>query len=101
MHQKRVSGLITDGYESPCGCWGLNSRPLEEQLVLLTTEPSLQLSPLSFCEVSNNVLIYLVEFNLFFFKDRISLCSSGGPKTFYVGQSGLELTEILLPLHPE
>ena len=26
----------------PCGCWELNSEPLEEQPVLLTTEPSLQ-----------------------------------------------------------
>jgi hypothetical protein len=32
---------ITDGYEPPCGYWELNSGPLEEQSVLLTTEPSL------------------------------------------------------------
>jgi hypothetical protein len=25
---------ITDGCKSPCGCWELNSGPLEEQLVL-------------------------------------------------------------------
>jgi hypothetical protein len=42
MHQKRASDLITDGCEPPCGCWDLNSGPLEEQSVLLTTEPSLQ-----------------------------------------------------------
>jgi hypothetical protein len=41
-HQKRASDSITDGCEPPCGCWGLNSGPLEEQLELLTTEPSLQ-----------------------------------------------------------
>ena len=29
-------------YELPCGCWELNLGPLEEQPVLLTTEPSLQ-----------------------------------------------------------
>ena len=40
--QKRTPDLITDGYEPPCGCWELNSGPLEEQSVLLTTEPSLQ-----------------------------------------------------------
>jgi hypothetical protein len=40
-HQKRTSDLITDGCEPPCGCWELNSGPLEEQMVLLTTEPSL------------------------------------------------------------
>jgi hypothetical protein len=30
------------GCEPPCGCWDLNSGPLEEQSVLLTTEPSRQ-----------------------------------------------------------
>ena len=39
--QKRASEPITDGCEPPCGCWELNSSPLEEQSVLLTTEPSL------------------------------------------------------------
>jgi len=41
-HQKRASDPITDGCEPPCGCWELNSGPLEEQSLLLTTEPSLQ-----------------------------------------------------------
>jgi hypothetical protein len=41
-HQKRASDPITDGCEPPCGCWELNSGPLEEQSVLLTAEPSLQ-----------------------------------------------------------
>jgi hypothetical protein len=36
-HQKRASDLITYGCEPPCGCWDLNSGPLEEQSVLLTT----------------------------------------------------------------
>ena len=40
-HQKRALDLITDGCEPPCGCWQLNSGPLEEQLVLLTAEPFL------------------------------------------------------------
>ena len=40
--QKRAPDLITDGCEPPCGCWELNLGPLEEQAVLLTTEPSLQ-----------------------------------------------------------
>ncbi|XP_063140386.1 alpha-N-acetyl-neuraminyl-2,3-beta-galactosyl-1,3-N-acetyl-galactosaminide alpha-2,6-sialyltransferase isoform X5 [Rattus norvegicus] len=41
IHQKRTSDVITDS-EPPCGCWDLNSGPLEEQSVLLTAEPSLQ-----------------------------------------------------------
>ena len=41
-HQKRVSDPIIDGCEPPCGCWVLNSGPLEKQSVLLTSEPSLQ-----------------------------------------------------------
>ena len=40
--QKRTPDLITDGCEPPCGCWELNSGPLEEQAMLLTAEPSLQ-----------------------------------------------------------
>ena len=41
--QKRSADLITDGCEPPCGCWELNLGPLEEQSVLLTSEPSLHL----------------------------------------------------------
>ena len=44
--QKRAPDLITDGCEPPCGCWELNSGPLEEQAMLLTAEPSLQPSDL-------------------------------------------------------
>ena len=39
--QKRTSDPSRDGCEPPCGCWELSSEPLEEQPVLLTTEPSL------------------------------------------------------------
>jgi hypothetical protein len=38
----RALDPITDGCEPPCGCWELNSGPLEEQSVLLTAESSLQ-----------------------------------------------------------
>jgi hypothetical protein len=40
--QKRALDLTTDGCELPCGCWELNPGPLEEQPVLLSSEPSLQ-----------------------------------------------------------
>lgn len=33
--------VVTDAYEPPCACWDLNSGTLEEQLVLLASEPSL------------------------------------------------------------
>jgi hypothetical protein len=42
--QKRAPDLIIDGYKPPCGCWKLNSGHLEEQSVLLTSEPSLRSS---------------------------------------------------------
>jgi hypothetical protein len=50
-HTRRVplQDLITDGCEPPCGCWELNSRPLKEQSVLLTAEPSLQSLTTVFC----------------------------------------------------
>jgi hypothetical protein len=44
--QKKASDLILKDYEPLCGCWKLNLGPLEEQSVLLTAEPSLQLSSL-------------------------------------------------------
>ena len=40
--KKRASDPIINDYEPPCGCWELNSGPLEDQPVLLTSEPSLQ-----------------------------------------------------------
>ena len=33
---------IKDGSQLPCGCWGPNPGPLQEQSVLLTARPSLQ-----------------------------------------------------------
>ena len=60
-----MSDLITDGTdscESPCGCLDLNSRPSEEQSVLLNAE--LSLSPivwfLSFSNVSFKIADVLV-----------------------------------------
>ena len=40
--QKMALDPITDGCEPPCGCWEVNSGPLDEQSVLLSSEPSLQ-----------------------------------------------------------
>jgi hypothetical protein len=40
--QKKASDPIINDCEPPCGCRDLNSGPLEEQSVLLTTEPPLQ-----------------------------------------------------------
>jgi hypothetical protein len=45
-HQEKASHFRW-GYEPPCGCWELNSGPLKEQSMLLTTEPSLQSLSLS------------------------------------------------------
>lgn len=39
---------VTEGCELPCRCWELNSDTLEEQLVLLSPEPSLQSILISF-----------------------------------------------------
>jgi hypothetical protein len=49
--QKRASDLITDGCEPPCGCWDLNSGPLEEQSVLLTAISPV-LNPVSYIVVT-------------------------------------------------
>jgi len=50
-HQKRALDPNTDGCEPPYGCWELNSGPLKEQLVLLTSEPSLQPPELFFFNI--------------------------------------------------
>ena len=34
--QKRAPDLTVDGCELPCGCWELNSGPMEEHPVLST-----------------------------------------------------------------
>ena len=54
MQQKKASDPITDGCEPACGCWELNLGPLEEQLVLLTTDSSLQ----------RVILFYIVLYSL-------------------------------------
>jgi hypothetical protein len=41
MHTKGGHLRSHYGFEPPCGFWKLNSGPLKEQPVLLTTEPSL------------------------------------------------------------
>ena len=74
---KRASYPPIDGCESPCGCWEFNSWPLEEQPVLLTTEPSLQ--PLNSCFL----------FQCFKYVTPIWL-----PWVYFVDQAALKLTEI-------
>ena len=69
-HQKRASDSTTNGCEPPCGCWELNSGPLEEQTVLLTSEPSHQLGP-ALCNIAEAIL-YLVS--IFVYKMKIN-CS--------------------------
>jgi hypothetical protein len=71
-----------DGCEPPCGCWDLNSGPLEDQSVLLTAEPSHQPTTFIFC---------FVFIFVFVFRDRVSLYSPGCPGTHSVDQAGLEL----------
>ena len=42
LHARKGRQIPLDGHEPPCGCWELNSGPLEEHSVLLTAEPPLQ-----------------------------------------------------------
>lgn len=46
-----IPSKAQDGCKPPCDCWDLNSRPPEEQLVLLTAEQSLQPDSASFSEI--------------------------------------------------
>jgi hypothetical protein len=69
------------GCEPPCGCWDLNSVPLEEQSVLLPTEPSHQ---------PEQVLL-TTEPTL----QAISSTVDADPESI-----GLELGSIIAKLHP-
>jgi hypothetical protein len=60
--QKKKLDSITDGCEPPCGWWKLNSRPLEEQSVLLTTEPSQALQVLSMTQMCASEACGLISF---------------------------------------
>jgi hypothetical protein len=53
---------IRDGCEPTCDCWELNSGPLNDQSVLLTAEPSLQL-PLDFSLLS---LFFFLGFFIYY-----------------------------------
>jgi hypothetical protein len=59
--QKRHQIFVTDGCEPPpCGCWDLNSGPLEEQSVLLTTEPSHQPNFIIFFILSSFLVFFFL-----------------------------------------
>jgi hypothetical protein len=69
MCQKRTSDLITDICEPPCGCWDLNSGPLEEQSVLLTAEPSLQPQK-NFYSLIIFMLLYVIIYHAYIEKPK-------------------------------
>jgi hypothetical protein len=76
-HQKRASDPITYACEPPCCFWELNSGPLEEQSVLLTTESSLQpmfrfLRPPNCLPRHQFYFVFLQQFLAFSFKKLIS-----------------------------
>ena len=48
---------VTEDYELPCGCWELNSGPLQEQQVLLTTEPPFQ--PPVFSKLKHYIYLFI------------------------------------------
>jgi len=90
MWQKRASDLITGGCEPPCGSWDLNSRPSEEQSVLLTTDPSLQPVVLVLCwdlwSIYSYFLYRVINMNLFetFYMQLSSLTSIIGKYVLYL-----------------
>ena len=74
---------VIDNYEPPCRCWKSKLGLLEEQPVLLTTEPSLY------------VLIYLFAgWFIFIFWDTVFLCIPSCPITCSVYQAGHESRDL-------
>ena len=81
---------VTDGCELPCGCWLSTPGCLEEQPVLLTTEPCLQ-SPSPVLNIFECTLytsmcvaaLYTLEWNLYVYRFAALHASSVG-KYYYV-----------------
>jgi hypothetical protein len=84
--------LVVDGCEPPCGCWDLNSGPLEEQSGVLT-HWAISPAPLpifiSKIEAANSFFILFLAF-----QDRVSLYSPGCPGTHSVNQAALKLRNL-------
>jgi hypothetical protein len=57
-----ASDIITDDCEPSCGCWDLNSGPLEEQSVFITAEPS-----------SLQLCVYILMLGAMFIEESIAL----------------------------
>jgi hypothetical protein len=68
VHWKSALDPISGSCEPLCGCWELSTRPLAEQSVLLTAEPSLQ-PPFSF---------FFLDF-IFYLSDSISMVMTTYP----------------------
>ena len=75
-YQKKALNPITDGCEPLCGCWELNSGPLEEQSMLLTAEPSLQPPSLS-------LIIYHMCIGICLHVKYVCVMDVGFPETSY------------------
>jgi hypothetical protein len=57
---------VTDSCVLSCGCWELNSGPLEEQPVLFTVKPSLQLQRFALSMLSHIPCMFLSCIFIFF-----------------------------------
>jgi hypothetical protein len=71
--------LTMDGFESPCGCWDLNSGPSEEQSVLLTAEPSLQPQSKSLNRLTWHPFLFISPCSIL----QGPPCSSDTPSSFW------------------
>lgn len=60
--QKKASECIIDGCDSPSRCWELYLGPLVEQLMLFTSEPSLQLLLLTVFNGTGRVMLSIFLF---------------------------------------
>jgi len=90
--QKRASDPTTDGCEPPCGCWELNSGPLEEQPVSLVAKPSLYTPTFNtiFLSRCNNPAACSLLSCLSFVLETISLCNLPWPRIHCVDQAFLK-----------
>ena len=74
--QKRAPDLIVDGYEPLYACWELNSGPLEEQPVLLTSRNQRSMVR---CLPQSLFILFLIPFISVYALDQMcTMCEEEG-----------------------
>lgn len=73
---RSLETIVMDGCELQCGCWESDSRLLQEQLVLLNTQPSLQPKFFLFLKIMYNLSLWYKDSRQLLKQKLLSLLSN-------------------------